>query len=543
MKTLAESELKIALCQTNSTVGDFLGNAACIRESAVRAKAAGAGLLLAPEMSLVGYPAEDWLLRTDFCDAARVALDQLAIELKDVMPALVGTVWFEDGMRRNALAFLRHGKIEQVYFKQHLPEYGVFDEARVFQSGDTPCVIEVDGTRMGLAVCEDLWHSETATQYASLGAQVILSANASPFETGKLAEREKAILPALTSVGIPLVYVNAVGGQDELVFDGSGFVAGAKGNVLLRQKRFAEDLSVFPLKKLGCPEMSAIAFRGDDRLTEMHDALRLSLKDYVCKNGFEKVVVGLSGGIDSALVAAVAAESLGADNVLAVMMPTRFTEDLSLALAKRVAENLGIEYVVRPIESLFSAFQTVLSEDFDGRAWDVTEENLQARIRGTILMAYANKFRRLVITTGNKSETAVGYSTLYGDTAGAFALIKDVYKTDVWALARYLNELHGWELIPEEIITRPPTAELREGQKDEESLPPYPVLDAVLKAYVDEEKSISEAATIAGCERATVERVVHLVRRNEYKRRQSPTGPKLTRLAFGRDWRYPITSK
>ena len=542
MSELSEAGLKIALCQMNSLVGDFEGNAAKIREAAARAQSMGAGLLLTPEMSLVGYPAEDWLLRRDFCVAARQALVKLAAELKDSIPVLVGAVWLEDGIRRNALAFLRHGEIERLYFKHHLPEYGVFDEARIFVPGSLPCVIEVDGVRLGLAICEDLWHPETAHQYVKHGVQVILSANASPFEAGKLAAREKAVLPSLVAEGIPLVYVNAVGGQDELVFDGAGFATDAKGRVLLRQKRFAEDLTVISVKSLEQSE-GMDATPAGDRLTEMHEALKLALKDYVTKNGFAKVIVGLSGGIDSALVAAIAAEALGPSNVKAVMMPTRFTEDLSLQLAKRVAENLGIEYVVRPIEALFSSYQQVLSEDFDGMSWDVTEENLQARIRGTLLMAYANKFRRLVITTGNKSETAVGYSTLYGDTAGAFALIKDVYKTDVWALARHVNQLHGREVIPEEIISRPPTAELREGQKDEESLPPYPVLDAVLKAYVDEGMSLAQTTEAVGCDGAVVERVVRLIRRNEYKRRQSPIGPKLTGLAFGRDWRYPITSK
>ncbi len=541
MAGLSESELKIALCQMNSTVGDFAGNVAKIREAAVRAKNSGAHLLLTPEMSLVGYPAEDWLLRQDFCEAACHALEQLAQELQDSMPVLVGTVWLDEGKRRNALAFLRDGKVEQVYFKQHLPEYGVFDEARVFQAGQMPCVIELDGIRFGLAICEDLWHPEVAQQYGQLGVQVVLSANASPFETDKLAAREKAVLPHLAAEGLPLVYVNAVGGQDELVFDGSGFAADADGKVQLRQPRFVEDLTVLPVKRLA--KSASEVLPDSSRLSEIHDALKLSLRDYVVKNGFQKVIIGLSGGIDSALVAAIATEALGPENVLAVMMPTRFTENLSLDLARHVAENLGIEYLVRPIEDLFVAYQHTLAGDFAGLPWDVTEENLQARIRGTLLMAYANKYRRLVITTGNKSETAVGYSTLYGDTAGAFALIKDVYKTDVWALSRYVNRLREREVIPEAIIRRSPTAELREGQKDEESLPPYSVLDAVLKAYVDEGKSLTDTASAAGCGLDIVDRVVRLVRRNEYKRRQSPIGPKMTGLAFGRDWRYPITSK
>ena len=535
-------ELKIALCQMNSTVGDFVGNAAKIQEAAQRAQREGAGLLLTPEMSLVGYPAEDWVLRDDFCEKAKAVLHRLAEALKNTIPVLVGTVWKdESGARRNALTFLRNGKVEALYFKQHLPEYGVFDEPRVFEAGHQPTVIDVDGVWVGLAICEDLWHSDVVAQTVAAGAQVILSANASPFEVGKSAERERAILPTMREHQVPLVYVNAVGGQDELVFDGAGFVTNAEGTVFLRQPAFKEDLQLVSVRELTKRHVAVAP--DSERLSAMYGALKLALADYVHKNGFSQVVIGLSGGIDSALVATMAADALGAENVLAVMMPTRFTADLSFDLAKQLVTNLGIPYVVRPIEELFKGYQTLLADDFAGKPWDVTEENLQARIRGTVLMAYANKFRRLVITTGNKSETAVGYSTLYGDTAGAFALIKDVYKTDVWALARWINKERGREVIPEALINRPPSAELREGQLDEGTLPKYVVLDAVLKAYVDEQRSVEEAAVAAGCDRSVAERVVRLVHRNEYKRRQSPVGPKLSGLAFGRDWRYPMTTK
>lgn len=542
---LNASNLKLALWQMNSTVGDFVGNAAKIQKAAQRVQREGAGLLLTPEMSLVGYPAEDWILRDNFCEKAKVALNRLAETLKDSIPVLVGTVWKdESGVRRNALAFLRNGRVEALYFKQHLPEYGVFDEPRVFTAGDRPVVIEVAGVRLGLAICEDLWHSDVVVQTVAAGAEVILSANASPFEVGKGAERERVILPSLKEHHIPLVYVNAVGGQDELVLDGAGFAADAEGTVFLRQKAFAEDLLLVSVEKLTQTHESVVPPEGEqERLASLYEALKLALTDYVHKNGFQQVVVGLSGGIDSALVATIAADALGPQNVLAVMMPTRFTADLSFDLAKQLVTNLGIPYVVRPIEDLFKGYQTLLANDFAGKAWDVTEENLQARIRGTVLMAYANKFRRLVITTGNKSETAVGYSTLYGDTAGAFALIKDVYKTDVWVLARWINRERGREVIPEALINRPPSAELREGQLDEGTLPKYAVLDAVLKAYVDEQRSAEEAAAAAGCDRAVAERVVRLVHRNEYKRRQSPVGPKLSGRSFGRDWRYPMTAK
>ena len=417
----------------------------------------------------------------------------------------------------------------------------MFDEPRFFEAGNRPVVIEVAGVRLGLAVCEDLWHSDVVAQMCAVGAQVILSANASPFEDGKSTERERAILPAVKEHRIPLVYVNAVGGQDELVFDGAGFVTDAEGTVFWRQPAFKEDMQLVPTREL--TKRHTAAALDLERLSAMYEALKLALADYVNKNGFQQVVIGLSGGIDSALVATMAADALGPENVLAVMMPTRFTADLSFDLAKKLVANLGIPYVVRPIEELFKGYQALLTDDFAGKPWDVTEENLQARIRGTVLMAYANKFRRLVITTGNKSETAVGYSTLYGDTAGAFALIKDVYKTDVWALARWINEAHGKEVIPEALINRSPSAELREGQLDEATLPKYAVLDAVLKAYVDEQRSVEKAAAVAGCDRTVAERVVRLVHCNEYKRRQSPLGPKLTGMAFGRDWRYPMTAK
>lgn len=539
------ADLNIALWQMNATVGDFAGNAAKIESAARQAERMGAGLLLTPEMSLVGYPAEDWILRDDFCEKSRRVLVHLAETLKDTIPVLVGTVWKEEnGIRRNALAFLRNGCIEALYFKQHLPEYGVFDEPRVFSAGDQPVVIEVNGVRLGLAICEDLWHPDVMAQTCSAGAQVILSANASPFEAEKSEERERTILPFVKRNHIPLVYVNAVGGQDELVFDGVGFATDAGGTVFLRQPSFAEDLQVVSVRALMKPQ-TAVPLKEDEeqRLTSMYGALTMALSDYVHKNGFKQVVIGLSGGIDSALVATIAADALGADNVLAVMMPTRFTADLSFDLAKQLVKNLRIPYVVRPIEDLFKGYQALLADDFAGKAWDVTEENLQARIRGTVLMAYSNKFGRLVITTGNKSETAIGYSTLYGDTAGAFALIKDVYKTDVWALARFVNRHWEREVIPEALINRPPSAELREGQLDEASLPKYAVLDAFLKAYVDDRQSLEEAVDKARCDRATAERIVWLVHRNEYKRRQSPTGPKLSGTAFGRDWRYPMTAK
>ena len=545
MSDLTTSTLKVALCQMNSTVGDFSGNSAKIREAVLCAQKEGAGLVVTPEMSLTGYPIEDCGLRDDFCEIARKTLVKLAQDVKTLVPVLVGTIWVDEtGVRRNALALLRNGRVDVLHFKNCLPNYGVFDEPRVFTAADRPTVIDVEGVKLGLAICEDIWHSEFLEKTCAAGARIIVAANASPFESGKIAERERTVLPFVRSCQVPILYVNTIGGQDELVFDGSSFATDFWGRVFRRLKRFEEDLQVVAVQDLVKVQPPVDLPRGEQaRLQALYEALKIALKDYVTKNGFRQVVIGLSGGIDSALVAAVAADALGADNVLAVMMPTRFTADLSFDLAKQLVKNLRIPYVVRPIEELFKGYQALLADDFAGKAWNVTEENLQARIRGTVLMAYANKFSRLVITTGNKSETAVGYSTLYGDTAGAFALIKDVYKTDVWAMARFINRHRGREVIPEALINRPPSAELREGQLDEASLPKYAVLDAFLKAYVDGRLSLEDAADKAQCDRATAERIVRLVHRNEYKRRQSPTGPKLSGTAFGRDWRYPMTAK
>lgn len=545
MSDLTTSTLKVALCQMNSTVGDFSGNAAKIREAVLCAQKEGAGLVVTPEMSLTGYPIEDCGLRDDFCEIARKTLVKLAQDVKTLVPVLVGTIWVDEtGVRRNALALLRNGRVDVLHFKNCLPNYGVFDEPRVFTAADRPTVIDVEGVKLGLAICEDIWHSEFLEKTCAAGARIIVAANASPFESGKIAERERTVLPFVRSCQVPILYVNTIGGQDELVFDGSSFATDFWGRVFRRLKCFEEDLQVVAVQDLVKVQSPVDLPRGEQaRLQALYEALKIALKDYVTKNGFRQVVIGLSGGIDSALVAAVAADALGADNVLAVMMPTRFTADLSFDLAKQLVKNLRVPYVVRPIEELFKGYQALLADDFAGKAWDVTEENLQARIRGTVLMAYANKFGRLVITTGNKSETAVGYSTLYGDTAGAFALIKDVYKTDVWALARFINRHRGREVIPEALINRPPSAELREGQLDEVSLPKYAVLDAFLKAYVDGRQSLEDAADKAHCDRVTAERIARLVHRNEYKRRQSPTGPKLSGTAFGRDWRYPMTAK
>ena len=536
--------LRLAFFQMNPVVGDFSGNARKILEAARKAKEQGADMLITPEMSLVGYPAEDWLLRQDFCLQAARTMEDLAAKLKaeEAIPVIVGNVKISaEGRRTNVACLLRNGCIAATYEKQHLPEYGVFDEDRVFEGGQCPRVVEVKGIRVGLCICEDLWYPDVAKSASQAGAQLLVSINASPYEIGKASVRENVVICNAKAAGLPLCYVNCVGGQDELVFDGGSFASDKNGRVVFRQKRFEEALSVVDAGVL--LRGSALEQTEVTESDELLEALTLATHDYVVKNGFKQAVLGLSGGIDSAVVAAIAARALGPENVLAVMMPTRFTADLSLTEAERLADNLGIRYVVRPIEQLFDAFSDRLAEDFVGRPWSVAEENLQARIRGTLLMAYSNKFGSLVLTTGNKSETAVGYSTLYGDTAGAFAVIKDLYKTQVWELARVINRKAGREMIPESIITRPPSAELREGQLDQESLPEYAVLDAFLRAYIEGKQSVEAASQAAGCSAETGNRIVRLIHRNEYKRRQSPIGPKVSRLAFGRDWRFPVTSR
>ncbi len=556
----------IALAQINTVVGDFKGNVEKILDASRKALSQGASLLVCPEMTVTGYPAEDWLLRADFCERAEFWQAQLSARLKEAAPGLCvvyGGVRTASEGRHNTLfvAGAGDGKDAEPFFydKRHLPEYGVFDEERVFAPGSGVLVVELEGgLKCGFAVCEDLWFEDVAQDLKRAGADFIVSINASPWEKGKRAAREACVAGHAAAAGLPLVYVNLTGGQDELVFDGHSFASDAKGRVVMRMDS-SEGLSrlldaralvagTLPaLETLKAPASTdAPVFSTADSpeaLSELYDMLVVAVHDYVVKNGFQKVVIGLSGGVDSALVANIAADALGAQNVLAVMMPTRFTADLSLRLAKTCAENLGIRYVVRAIEPLYAAFMDVLKDDFKGLAWSEAEENLQARIRGTLLMAYSNKFSRLVLTTGNKSESAVGYSTLYGDTAGAYAPIKDILKTEVWALCREVNRRAGFERIPQEIIERPPSAELREGQRDEDSLPPYAVLDAVIAAYVENGRSTEEIAASGAAAPEVVNCVVTLIHRNEYKRRQCPVGPKVSAVAFGRDWRFPMTAR
>ena len=541
----------VVCAQINTIVGDFEGNVKKILDAARRAQAQGARMLVCPEMTVTGYPAEDWLLRKDFCAQCALWIERLREALLRETPGLAvvaGGVRMTRGGRRNTLYFFAGDGSVQTYDKRHLPEYGVFDEGRVFTPGRRTLVVKLGKRlRAGFAVCEDLWFEDVARQLKQARADFIVSINASPWEKGKRAEREAAVIGNAAAVGLPLIYVNLTGGQDELVFDGHSFASDAEGRVVMRMGA-AEGLAApVDAVRLAAGDLAPCADSADapvpgTGISELYDMLVMSVRDYVVKNGFSDVVLGLSGGVDSALAANIAADALGAEHVHAVMMPTRFTADLSLQLAQTCAKNLGIAYCVRPIEPLYRAFMGVLAGDFAGRPWNEAEENLQARVRGTLLMAYSNKFSRLVLTTGNKSESAVGYSTLYGDTAGAFAPIKDVLKTEVWALCREVNRRAGFERIPEAVIERAPSAELREGQLDEQSLPPYAVLDQIIAAYVERGAGIDEIIE-SGFARETVERVVRLIHRNEYKRRQCPVGPKVSAVAFGRDWRFPMTAR
>ncbi len=543
----------ISIAQFNFIVGDLPGNAQKIIQAARDAHAAGARLLLTPELALCGYAAEDLFLRPAFlaaCDAALAEVVQASAALEG-LAIVVGHPQSlpEDpaGRCANAASVVRAGRIEQTYVKQELPNYRVFDERRYFTPGTGTCVFEVEGVRVGLLICEDAWFSGPARRAADAGAQLLVSINASPFHIGKSADREQIMRDRVTETGLPLVYAHLVGGQDEVVFEGRSFGLNADGFVAFRAPGFEEKLLSVQVESA----QSAIELRADvapvpSLEADLWSALVLGVRDYVGKNGFPGALLGLSGGIDSALVLAIAVDALGADKVRAVMMPSPYTADISWIDARDMAERLGVRYDEISIAPQFEAFKAALASEFAGLPEDATEENLQARIRGTLLMALSNKFGSVVLTTGNKSEMATGYCTLYGDMAGGFAVIKDVVKTQVFALARWRNANDpfgtGASPIPERIITRPPSAELRPDQKDQDSLPPYEVLDAIVARYMENDEPI-ESIIDAGYDRADVERVTRLIKLNEYKRRQAPVGIRVTRRSFGKDWRYPITSR
>jgi NAD+ synthase (glutamine-hydrolysing) len=524
----------------NSVVGDLDGNRDRILELLASSREAGADLVLFPELAVTGYPPEDLLLRPAFVRAARRTVEEIAAAA-DGTVALVGAP-HRDRDLYNACFVLADGGIRGVYRKRLLPNYGVFDEDRYFVPGSEPLLLHIGGVVVGPTICEDIWEpGPPMTDLSLAGARVVVNISASPFHVGKDREREEMLRVRARDNSCLIAYCNMVGGQDELIFDGASIVLDDRGEVIARAESFVEQLLVVDLDPVADVPRPAPAEPLDD-LEQMRLALELGLRDYVRKNGFGDVVIGLSGGIDSALTAAIAVGALGADRVHGVSMPSRFSSEGTRTDAHRLAESLGIDFREIPIEPMVEAFGAALAPSFDGRDPDLTEENVQARVRGTLLMALSNKFGWLVIATGNKSELSVGYSTLYGDLAGGFALLKDVYKMDVFALSRRLNERAGRELIPQSIIDRAPSAELRADQRDEDSLPPYPKLDPVLEAYVELDRSRDELAE-DGFDPAVVERAIGMIDRAEYKRRQAPPGVKLRPKAFGRDRRTPITNR
>ena len=554
--------MKIAIAQINATVGDLTGNVSRIVEFAARAQGAGATLMVTPELALCGYPPEDLLLREDFLAACDQALQDLAARAGNVT-LVVGHPRVSDGKRYNSAAVIRDGRIVGVYDKQRLPNYTVFDEERYFEPGGKPCVFGIDGVSFGVNICEDTWGAQgpvtararggervginicadswsaTAPRAArEAGANVLLVLNASPYHMDKQRVRHDIMRERVAETGLALVYANLVGGQDELVFDGGSFVLNREGVLTHQLPLFREDLGLVTLTD-GDPQPGVItAPLAQD--AEVYGALVTGVRDYINKNGFPGAIIGISGGIDSALTLAVAVDALGATRVRAVMMPSQYTAGMSVEDALAEARALNVRYTEIPIKPIFDAFLKSLSGEFKGLAADATEENLQSRIRGTLLMALSNKTGALVLTTGNKSEMGTGYATLYGDMAGGFAVLKDINKQLVYRLAHYRNGISP--VIPRRVIERAPSAELRPDQTDQDSLPPYPVLDAIMEAYVEGDASPREIVA-HGFAAADVERVVRLVRGSEYKRRQSPVGVRITPRGFGKDWRFPITNK
>jgi NAD+ synthase (glutamine-hydrolysing) len=533
--------VRIFLAQYDLCVGDIDGNSQRVLEAAHAAAASGAHVVLLPELALSGYPPEDLLFHSGFRHQVQTAMRRLCADAPSAVDVVVGYPEYRDKAIYNSAAVIRGGRVYANHRKQALPNYRVFDEKRYFRPGSGPTLLDVQGARIALLVCEDLWEAEPARAAHAAGAEALLVVNASPFQMRKQSEREAVARQRVSEVGLPIVYVNLVGGQDELVFDGNSFVMAADGAVTHRLPAWREATAVVDLERRDgrlvplpgeiAPELSEEA--------SVYGALVMGVRDYVGKHRFPGVVMGLSGGIDSALTLAIAVDALGADRVHAVMMPSRYTSDMSLHDAKAQAEGLGVRYSVISIETMFAATHEALKEQFAGRAWDASEENIQSRCRGVLLMGISNKTGAMLLTTGNKSEMAVGYATLYGDMAGGFAPIKDLSKLLVYRLAHYRNEVSP--AIPARVIERPPSAELREDQKDTDSLPPYEVLDPILEAFIEEDLSVEEI-TARGFDRATVGRVLEMVKRNEYKRRQAPPGIRISGRAFGRDWRYPITS-
>jgi NAD+ synthase (glutamine-hydrolysing) len=529
--------MKVGIAQLNLVVGDIAGNAARLLGAAQEAAGAGAALLLTPEMSLCGYPAEDLVLRTDFTAACDAALQRLARDAPPGLALVVGFPERSDGRLFNAAALLRGGQVEAVYRKHHLPNHSVFDERRVFDSDDKPCVFTCGGVNFGINICGDIWEPGPVARALEAGADWLLVPNASPYHLNKERERVSVARARQVEACLPILYANLVGGQDELVFDGASFALDVRGEVAAQCPAWQEGVFYIELEGDSC---TGPTHGLQDEDAAAYDALVLAVRDYVAKNGFKGVHLGLSGGIDSALTLAIAADAIGPERVHAVMMPSDYTASISVEDSRDMVKRLGVKYSEIAIRPIYDAFVAQLSGEFAGRAVDTTEENLQARARGTLLMALSNKFGTLVLTTGNKSEMAAGYATLYGDMAGGFAVLKDVAKTRVYRLANYRNSRSA--VIPQRIIDRPPSAELRPDQKDQDSLPPYDVLDAILEAYVERDLSARDIVA-QGFDAATVKRVIRMVDLAEYKRRQAAPGPRITPRNFGKDRRYPITSK
>jgi NAD+ synthase (glutamine-hydrolysing) len=532
---------EIVVLQLNTLVGDFDGNVAQILEAVAEAEQRYERcVLLFPELTLCGYPPEDLLLRPSIEGRVDRALKAVCAGVRH-SHVVIGYPRLENGKLYNMAGMIHAGELIVEYAKQCLPNYQVFDEKRYFEAGTRPCVVPVHGIQVALSICEDIWEAAPARLAREAGAELILNLNSSPFHRGKSGERRERVAARARENGIPVVYVNQVGGQDELVFDGGSFAVNADGSVCALAPHYA--VGSYPLRvepaEGGCRLSGTITEQSLDEHTSIYQALVLGVRDYVNKNGFKGVVLGLSGGIDSALTLAVAVDALGPERVEAVMMPFRYTSQMSVEDAAEQSRRMGVSHKVISIEPIYEAFMASLQEEFAGTRADTTEENLQARCRGVLLMSISNKKGCLVLTTGNKSEMAVGYSTLYGDMAGGFDVLKDVPKTLVFELSRYRNSVNP--VIPERVIERPPSAELAPDQKDEDSLPPYEVLDRILELYVEQDFS-AEAIIAEGLDREQVMRVVRLVDVNEYKRRQAPIGVRISQRGFGRDRRYPITS-
>jgi len=542
--------LIIAIAQLDPTVGDIAGNLGRLDDAWREAKEAGADLVVASELFVAGYPPEDLVLKPAFVAACEAAVKDFARQVKDGPAVLLGTPWRQDGKLYNAAALLAGGAVAALRFKHDLPNYGVFDEKRVFAAGPCPGPMVLKGVRLGVMVCEDMWTADAAETLGESGAELMIVINGSPYESDKLGERLSLAQERVTETGLPLLYVNQVGGQDELVFDGASFVLDAAGALTVQAPEWLNALVLTRWRREAKgwrPEPGVVAPRGET-LASIYHAMVLGLADYVRKNGFPGIVLGLSGGIDSALTAAVAVDALGADRVHCVMMPSPYTSKPSLEDAAAVAELLGCELRSIDIGPAMEAYRDMLAPSFAGTKPDITEENLQARIRGMSLMALSNKFGWMVVSTGNKSEMSVGYSTLYGDMCGGFSVLKDVYKMTVFALARFRNarRLPGMlgpagPVMPGRVITKPPSAELKPDQTDQDTLPPYEELDAILECLVENEMPVSEIVARGHAE-ATVRLVRRMLDRAEYKRRQAPPGVKITRRAFGRDRRYPIVN-